>query len=137
VITYNKPKIFIVLVFLGLFVIVPGRISEAKTPPQNGWQREYHANGQPYIAERYKKGILLRRKVYYSNGRILNDFVYKDGRPYKMRHFYDNGKLKSIWTRKTGVRKFYHRSGKFKTAVKSNPDDTDNKFRSSYISSGN
>ncbi len=101
---------------------------------KNGIHREYHTNGLVRLETRYKNAVLIRKRTFFENGRLLSEIKYKNNRSYKIRNFYENGKLKSIWTKKSGITKYYFEDGKLRLIVDHN--EKKQSFRSSYIFSG-
>ena len=130
--------------FLGVialaFVFLAGSSAMAamKSSNKNGVQREYFDNGQPRLELRYKNGLLYRKRAFYRNGRVKLDYRYRGHEAVKMVNFYENGKLESIWTKKSGVTKYYHPNGELRVEVDNNKNNINKGLKSSYIfSNGN
>lgn len=99
---------------------------------RDGAEREYFGNGKLRIETVYKKGQIVRKRIFYHNGRLLREEKYKDGLTVKKAAYYENGNLKSLWTKKSGVTKFYREDGRLHVVV--DTDSTrDNDFPSSYL----
>lgn len=86
--------------------------------PENGVQREYYTNGNLRLEVKFKNEKLVRKRAFYPNGKPLQDVVYKNGQPWVQKSFHETGRLKSVWTKKTGVIKYYHPDGRLKAEIK-------------------
>ena len=127
----NHLKIYIITLLFGAIIIGLPRAVIGEGLVKNGKQRKYFADGKLKIENIYKKGLLVRWSNYYRNGRLMSEYKYKNGQEYLRRTFYESGKLKSIWTEKSGVTKYYHKSGSLRLVVDHNQDKR--KYPSSYI----
>jgi hypothetical protein len=105
----------------------------AASPPGNRVVREYYDNGRLRLYMKVRDKKIVRKKAYYRNGKLLADYAYKDGQPVRLAHYYENGRLYSIWTRKSGVTKYYERDGRLKVVVDLDPNRLNPNIPSSYI----
>ncbi len=112
----KRHKRTLLLLTLAVCVFGPTPV-HARTPLENGVQREYFSNGKLRWELVRKNGMTVRRRTFYRNGRLLLEERYKNGQLYLKRTFYDNGNRKSLWTKKSGQTRFYHRDGSFRLAV--------------------
>src|SRR3990167_6867351 len=103
-------KIINVAVF-SIIILFFGHGVYGTTNPENGVRREYFPNGKIHSEAFFKKGHLVRSRVFYENGRLMSDFRFKPVYIVSKRTFYDNGMLRSEWSIKTGIIKFYSRQG--------------------------
>ena len=86
--------------------------------PENGVQQEYFENGKLRLENIFKNGQIVRKRTFYRNGHLLFEERYKNGDLRLRRTFYEDGGLKSMWTKKSGVAKYYSDDGKLKSTVK-------------------
>jgi antitoxin component YwqK of YwqJK toxin-antitoxin module len=104
--------------------------------PENGVQRDYYSDGKVHLENVYKNGRLLRKRVFFPNGRVLLEERYKSEVLISKTSYYENGNVKSHWTKKSGVTKFYFEDGKLRVIVDNDPDKLNKNLPSSYIFSG-
>jgi antitoxin component YwqK of YwqJK toxin-antitoxin module len=104
--------------------------------PENGVQREYYPDGKIHLENIFKNGHLVRKRAYYPNGHLLLQEKYKDNVLVSKSTYFENGQIKSRWTKKSGVTKFYFENGEYRGTSGTPQDNIKKKHPSSYIFSG-
>ena len=102
-------------------------LSTADVIPKDGEVKTYHPNGKLWIKMRYKDGGLILRQSFSDDGKLLLDYRYKAGQPYYMRTSYGDGTIHMLWTKKSGVTKYYYPDGRLQVLM-----DKNNKVIASY-----
>lgn len=121
-----KKVFYFSIIFSLVFLNAAGAVPR----PKNGAQREYYPNGNLRLEVKFKDEKLVRKRAFYPNGEPLQDFIYKDGKPWVQKNFYEDGTLKSLWTKKSGVTKFYNPDGTLKAEFRNESTTADDLPRS-------
>jgi antitoxin component YwqK of YwqJK toxin-antitoxin module len=114
-----QKKLFIGLSLFFALTLMTGPLAFADIP-ENNVIRSYFPNGKVRREERERYGQRTRLRTYNEAGKILSESRFKDGNIYYKRLSYPNGKIRSLWTKKSGVIKYYKPDGKIEYTVKTN-----------------
>ena len=127
----KRLRLYVIAMIFGAIILGLPQVVIGRGLVKSGKQCEYFSDGKLKIENIYKKGLLVRSRNYYRNGRLMSEYKYKNGREHLRRTFYESGRLKSLWAEKSGITKYYHKSGSLRLVVDHNQDKP--KYPSSYI----
>jgi antitoxin component YwqK of YwqJK toxin-antitoxin module len=115
-----KKKLFACFCLFYAITLVTGWPSAFAGIPKNNIIRSYYANGQLRREEHERYGQRTLLRTYNEEGKLLTESRYKDGHIYYKRLSYPNGKIMKLWTKKSGIIKYYHPNGKSSYTEKTN-----------------
>lgn len=110
-----KQTIYLLLI-LTTVLFLPAR-ADAQLAPLDGTVKDRDGQGRIKAILQYKKGHLLRKRIFDESGQLLLDTVYRDGKPVMIKTYYPDGQLKSVWSQKKGESQYYYPTGARKAAV--------------------
>ena len=128
-------KIFIIILFL-ISIIGNAPPVLAAQARGNYVKKEYYDNGNLRLYLKFRNERISRKISYYRNGRVREDSAYRNGEALRILHYYEDGRLYSVWTKKSGVTKYYHPDGRLRATVDQNSDTVNSDLPSSLIFSG-
>lgn len=127
-----KQKIVFILT-LTLCLLSFGAEAAIKADVKNKVLREYYDNGKLRLETVYKNGLVARVRAFYRNGRLKFEERVKNGQKMRVASYYEDGRVKSLWTKKSGVTKYYHPNGKLRMVLDTRPESLNPNLKSSYI----
>ncbi len=110
-------KKLLILTLILTNIIYNAPMAFAKHPQGNYVEKEYYDNGNLRLYVKFRDDLIVRKKAYYRNGQVKLDYVYKNGEVLRKLNYHENGRKASVWTRKSGVTKFYYPDGRLRVVV--------------------
>jgi len=80
----------------------------AEETPKQGKHKTFYANGKVRTVSWYKKGSLVRRKVFYNDGALLRDEVWNNNLMALKREYTPEGRVSAVWDYKTRTITLYN-----------------------------
>ena len=114
-------KKFFIIIVISISII--GNAPQAFSGESKGnfVKKEYYDNGNLRLYLKFRNERTVRKISYYRNGRVREDYVFRNGEALRILNYYESGRLSSVWTKKSGVTKYYHPDGRLRATVDRTP----------------
>jgi len=92
-------------------------LAGAQQPAKRGVYKTHYSNGKAREISWYKKGALVRRKVFYEDGALLRDEIWRNDVMELKREYTPEGRVSGVWDYKAKKITLYNKDGSFNKAV--------------------